>query len=619
VTPEPFVPHHLAGTPYRLDAVLGEGAMGEVYLGEHVDLRRPAVIKLIRAKFVKEEQVVGRMRREARIVARIRHEALVTIYDLGVAADGRTFIAMEYLEGSVLRRILQQRAPLPVLEATRLMAMACDGLDVAHKAGVIHRDVKPENLFVTEAGQLKVLDFGVAKPMHEGELTSARTAVGIVLGTPRYMAPEQAMGRALSPATDVYAVGCVLHELLTGLPIFDARDARELLYHHVHAPVASLSARTGHPFDPRLEAIVARALAKDPTARFAAAADLAAALRALDPRASTPPAVGFLERPTVRLDDKPTVASTPPPSRLSAAPAHGADASTVRVDPNHRSFAPAAEHAATTRPVSASALIDGSSTTAHGAAFAQTLAAPALDPPRSAAPKTGLGTVATEVLSEPQNATGDLAAEVSTGPSERRKPSPVWPFVAGGIVLLGAATAAIVAFGPVGKRNVAEPAKVESPASGATSAVAPTLDPQEPSAPDPQTAAVSTAAVTGPSEVASAGPSAESLARRPGAKPRPSATASAAASMAEPTPPEPPPGTSLLAQAKAHLASGDLDAAEREARQSIPTHGNEARVVLAQALEKKGKLDSARREYERVLESDPNHPTAKARISRLPR
>ncbi len=584
--------------------------MGEVYLGEHVDLRRPAVIKLIKGRYTNEEQVVGRMRREARIVARLRHDALVTIYDLGVAADGRTFIAMEYLDGTVLRRILQQRGALPVPDATRWMAQTCDGLDVAHLAGVIHRDVKPENLFVTSEGQLKVLDFGVAKPMNEGDATSARTAAGMVIGTPRYMAPEQATGRALSAATDVYAVGCVLYEMLAGSPLFDGNDARDLLYHHMYTPAPTLAERTRRTVAPELEALLRRALDKDPARRFTRAADMAIALRALGerPRISIVPAPisgheqTFQDGPptaVVRADDVPTRDRRPTLKVDEVRAMH--ERPTVKVDearamherPTVKVEARISDVGDDTRPIAAHALVAGLSTTENQ-------------------PVMGARTAQTEVLAEPSGGgTGSLAAEVSTLATERRG-APMWPLA---LVLVlfagGAGTIAMMA------RRDDAPKTLAPTAASASAAVTSTSPPAVEPGPTPTVApTVAPAASTAPKPLVEEKPSAKGA-----TKPTVVSAASAAPAPTPVVAPAPSPSTaptqSAYDKARASMNDGDLDAAEREARAAIATHGNGARLLLGEILEKKGKPALAREQYKKILETDPNNGVAKTRLAKL--
>ncbi|MGZ3454928.1 MAG: protein kinase domain-containing protein [Polyangiales bacterium] len=587
--PERFEPRRLEGTPYRLDSVLGEGAMGEVYLGEHIDLRRPAVIKLIKTKYADEGQVVGRMRREARIVARIRHDALVTIYDLGVAADGRTYIAMEWLEGEVLRRILQTRGPLPIEEACRLVAQACDGLEVAHQQGVIHRDVKPENLFVTSTGQLKVLDFGVAKPMDDGDVTSARTAAGMVLGTPRYMAPEQATGKALSAATDVYAAGCVLFELLTAYPTFDGTDARELLWHHLHSAPPTLQSKALTPFPAELEAIVARALAKDPAQRFVRAGDMATALREFSRRAAAPSIPA-------------RVPSVPPPAASDTIRDDVHNKPTIKIDPN----ATATSAAEDTRAIPAGALVVGVSTTERSPALTASrpdiVIGSATDPVGTTDhAMAATRTAPTEVLVDDRAP----AASVSTAPIERKR-TPLWP-IAAAIALLGFVLFGVVFVLKAGKSEVA--AKNEPAAAASAKAPEPAPTPSE------------TVAMAVPAPTPSAQPIAVVSAPTPEPEKPKGKLAMAAPtkpSVAAPTPSASAPATvSAYEHARQLMNDGDLDAAEREARVAIGTHGNAARLLLGEILERKGKPGLARDVYKKILDADPNNATAKTRLAKL--
>lgn len=340
------LPHRLEGTPYELRRLLGRGGMGAVYEAMHLELRRSCVVKLLREVHGQSPEVTGRFRQEARLVGGLRHEALPTVYDLGSSATGTAYLAMEYLEGEDLRAVLRRRGPMSVGEAAHLAVQALEGLHIAHKAGVIHRDVKPENLFRTSAGDLKILDFGIAKALEQQIATGVNTAFGHILGTPRYMSPEQALGRTPTHATDVYAIGCVLFELLAGSPVVTGNDTREILRQHIYERAPSLQQRTGRQFDPALEWIVARALAKDPAARFASASEMAHALRpfAVSP-ASGASATGnttavdqVFSKPTVRLEEGGGAFATG--SSVAAteqgAPAHvvATDAGLPRVDPS---------------------------------------------------------------------------------------------------------------------------------------------------------------------------------------------------------------------------------------------------------------------------------------------
>lgn len=616
----------LEGTPYVLDRPLGAGAMGEVWLGEHTSLRRPAVIKLIHPRYAAEAQVVARMRREARIVANLRHDALVTVYDLGETADGRTYIAMEWLDGAVLRELMRARGALSPADACGLAIQALEGLQAAHGAGVIHRDVKPENLFVTREGKLKVLDFGVAKPMQEGDVTGARTAAGLVLGTPRYMAPEQATGRALSAATDVYALGCVLFELCVGRPVFEGTDARDLLYAHVNQAPRSMTERSGRAFDPGLEAIVARALQKDPAHRFATAAEMAEALRALvrtwaeaSARAAEDPSA----KATVKVD-------------LAAAAAHAM---------------PTSHGEPLTRAVPAQQLLVGTSTTEHAAAsFASFASSSATAAPLHDATTFGhVRTGQTEVLGAQPVGSADQGAQVTYEPISATlggsgdsalaatairstRPRSLALLVVGAAI--GAAVAVSAAF--VATRNpgrapevastraaeqaAAEPSKkasgtaTERDVAVATSAASVARatsatdngrpEPQTNGAPAPESRAV--APVTTPTSLASA--TASTPAPPSALTPAPASATASASAPATPTP-------SHLELARQAMGDGDLDLAEREAR--LAGGGTSARLLLGEILERRGKTSLARDLYRKILESDPDNATAKTRLARL--
>lgn len=608
----------LEGTPYVLDRVLGAGAMGEVWLGEHTSLRRPAVIKLIHPRYAAEAQVVSRMRREARIVANLRHDALVTVYDLGETADGRTYIAMEWLEGAVLRELLRTRGALPPIEACGLAIQTLDGLQAAHVAGVIHRDVKPENLFVTRDGRLKVLDFGVAKPMQEGDMTGARTAAGMVLGTPRYMAPEQAVGRALSAATDVYAVGCVLFELCVGRPVFEKTDTRDLLYAHIHTSPTSMSARAGRAFDPGLEAIVARALQKDSAHRFATAAEMADALRAL----------------------------TSAWARASAAEDPSAKA-TVKVDLGAAAAlaVPTSHGEPLTRAVPAQRLLIGTSTTEHAATSAPSYSAAVHEATTfghvrtsqtevlgvTAAPAAGAGAVAVaQVTYEPISATlggsGDSALAATTIRSGRSRPLAL--LVVG--AAFGAAAAVFAVF--FATRDRSAPAEVASthaaapatsganaPARDVDEAASATASPDEGSSPSPAPeprpttpTAVGLAPTPTPTATSNATANASANATASAAATPsviPSATASAMPTATATAAP------SHLELARQAMGDGDLDLAEREAR--LAGGGTSARLLLGEILERRGKTALARELYRKILETDPDNAAAKTRLARL--
>ena len=264
----------LAGR-YVLEQVLGSGAMGDVWRGTDRQLERPVAVKVMRDRLADPR----RFQREARIAARLQHPGITVVHDVGTH-DGQPFIVMELLHGSDLAAILGQ-APgrrLPVETAVSLIVQAATALQVAHSAHIIHRDLKPANLFRQDSGLLKICDFGVARIV---DATDGLITAGYAIGTALYMSPEQCEGETqIDGRSDLYSLGCVLHELLTGRPPFPKGKAREIMNQHMNTPPASL--RTLRPDIPsELDTIVLTMLAKKPDDRPDDADGLAATLLAV--------------------------------------------------------------------------------------------------------------------------------------------------------------------------------------------------------------------------------------------------------------------------------------------------------------------------------------------------
>ncbi|HEY9282844.1 MAG TPA: protein kinase, partial [Pyrinomonadaceae bacterium] len=228
---------------YRLDALLGEGGMGTVYRATHLLIDRPVAVKVLRPRFVEDEAAQQRFRREARAAGRLRHPNAVAVTDFGDTPEGYVYIVMELLEGRTLRELIADEGPLPAGRAISLMEQAAAAVAAAHEAGVIHRDLKPGNVFVAqgEAARpaVKVLDFGIAKLAAESaEDADAKnlTQTGVMIGTPRYMSPEQCDGEKLTPASDVYSLGVILYEMLTGTPPFNGPTPLAVALQHSSKP-----------------------------------------------------------------------------------------------------------------------------------------------------------------------------------------------------------------------------------------------------------------------------------------------------------------------------------------------------------------------------------------------
>lgn len=257
---------------YRLDARLGEGGMGTVYRATHLLIDRPVAIKVLNERFVTDEAAQERFRREARAAGRLQHSNAVSVTDFGTTQDGLVYIVMELLEGKSLREVLAREAPLDTARSVSLMLQISAAVAAAHEAGIIHRDLKPGNIFVVQRKHappiVKVLDFGIAKLATErdGREVKNITQTGVMIGTPRYMSPEQCDGAELAPASDVYSLGVILYEMLTGTTPFSGPTPLAVALKH--SSEKPRPPRELAPAVPQaLEALVLRALEKKPENR----------------------------------------------------------------------------------------------------------------------------------------------------------------------------------------------------------------------------------------------------------------------------------------------------------------------------------------------------------------
>jgi serine/threonine-protein kinase len=253
---------------YRIAARIGAGGMGEVFRAVQPTIGSRVAIKVIGRDWSEQSSLVERFFQEARAVNLIRHESIVNVLDLARLPDGRPYIVMEYLDGWSLAQLIGERGRLPLGAAVRLAREVTEGLAAAHDQGIVHRDLKPDNLWVTPAGRAKILDFGLAKLAVEHASGEAPlTTTGTILGTPCYMAPEQAVGGAIDARTDVYALGVVLFEMCIGRVPFVGSTVFEVLKQHIEqSPPRPQNLRPDLP-EPLAELIL-RALEKDPVRRF---------------------------------------------------------------------------------------------------------------------------------------------------------------------------------------------------------------------------------------------------------------------------------------------------------------------------------------------------------------
>jgi serine/threonine protein kinase len=266
----------LPGTSYRLLEKIGEGSSGEVFEAEHTELGRKYAIKVLSAAHAAASDAVERFRREARAVASLSHPNLVRLHDFGKSLDGRVFLVMERLEGMTLDAYAARG--LEWREAVTLSVQVARALEAAHEAGLVHRDLKPQNLFLTTQGELKLLDFGVAMAVADTADTASRQKGFAVFGTPEYMAPEQVAGEAVDARCDLYALGCVLYELITGSVPFKGSPVVVMGKQLREPPVRPSERTPDRTLPPRVEAVVMRALAKAKEERYPSARSMREAL-----------------------------------------------------------------------------------------------------------------------------------------------------------------------------------------------------------------------------------------------------------------------------------------------------------------------------------------------------
>ena len=258
---------------YRIHSKLGEGGMGAVFKAEQISLKRTCAIKLLRPDVASSALLLRRFNAEAEAVAKLSHPNTVNIYDFGQDTDGTLFIAMEFVEGRSLREAIQTDAPLPLRRALSIAAQVCASLVDAHAQGIIHRDLKPDNVMLQDRGRQKdvvrVLDFGIAKLRDDNRATqNAMTQAGDMLGTPQYMAPEQIRAEQIDGRTDVYALGCMLYEMVTGRLPFEAPTIMALLSKHlIEVPPPPSLRRPDLGLPPAFDELVMTAMAKEASAR----------------------------------------------------------------------------------------------------------------------------------------------------------------------------------------------------------------------------------------------------------------------------------------------------------------------------------------------------------------
>ena len=290
---------------YQVLGHLGTGGMAEVYCAHDLQLERKVALKLLHDRFAQDAEFVERFRREASSAAGLQHQYVVSVYDRG-EYDGTPYIAMEYVAGRTLKALVNEAGPLDPARAVDLTVQILRAARFAHRRGVIHRDFKPQNVIVDDEGRAKVTDFGIARAG-----ASDMTQTGSIMGTAQYLSPEQAQGHAVNARSDLYSIGIILYELLTGRVPFDAESAVTVALKQVsETPIAPRRVNPAVP--PELEAIALRAIAKDPAERFADADEFIAALELAASRIPTPSAMAAADAAAAALPPTAGTVVTPP-------------------------------------------------------------------------------------------------------------------------------------------------------------------------------------------------------------------------------------------------------------------------------------------------------------------
>jgi len=302
----------LVDNRYELRGLVGVGGMAEVYLAHDVILGREVALKLLKARYVEDEEFIERFRREARSAASLANSYIVPIFDRGETGDGTYYIAMEYLPGGTLKDRIRATGALPPRIATEVALQAAQALRAAHKKGIVHRDVKPDNILYADAGHVKVVDFGIARATEATTISH----IGDILGSVKYMSPEQAAGERVGPRSDLYSLGVVLYEMLAGRVPFEAKTPADV-------PAAHAGGPPPHPRELNLEvpealdAIVMRLLSRDPADRYGGAAELIEELGGV--RYDRPPADASAEEATTVALEAPAAPAFQPPASGSTA------------------------------------------------------------------------------------------------------------------------------------------------------------------------------------------------------------------------------------------------------------------------------------------------------------
>jgi len=310
----------VVGDRYRLVSVIGEGGMGTVYLAEHITIGKKLAVKVLATEFARQQSYRRRFLREAQAICQISHQNVIEVTDFGVA-HGSLYLVMEFLRGEGLSETLSEHGYVSWVRAKPIILQICEAISAAHEKGILHRDIKPENCFRIKRGDdpdfIKVLDFGLAKILGSSDqLDTVLTGSGRVIGTAEYMSPEQIKGEKLDPRSDIYSVGVLIYELVTGCVPFSAPHYTMVMDQHLYAlAVPPSQATSGVQLPPELDPIIVRCLQKDRDARYSSMRELVRAVAAI-PAPYVP-----LGMPITQTTSLPVPMSAPPMHQQGTLPA----------------------------------------------------------------------------------------------------------------------------------------------------------------------------------------------------------------------------------------------------------------------------------------------------------